>query len=55
MEEIIPMEISVPKLQTEIPEKAKAKAITKDLDMTYELHEAAAVRSVIPTKTDKTI
>ena len=43
MEAIILTEIGVPTLRIEIPEKANAEAITKDLDMTNELHEAAAV------------
>ena len=44
MEAIIPIEIGVPSLRTEILEKANAKAITKDLDMTNELCEVAAMR-----------
>ena len=44
MEAIIPTKIGVPTLQTEIPEKANTEAIAKDLDMTNELREAAAVR-----------
>ena len=44
MEAIIPTKIGMPTLQTEIPEKDNAKAITKDLDITDELREAAAVR-----------
>ena len=43
MEDIIPTEIGMPTLRTEIPEEANTKAVTKDLDMTYELHEAIAV------------
>ena len=43
MEEIIPTEIWVPTLRTEIPTKANVEAVTKDLDMTDELHEAAVV------------
>ena len=43
MEAIIPIEIGVPTLRTEILEKANAEAVTKDLDMTDELREAAAV------------
>ena len=44
MEAIIPIEIGVPTLQTKIPEKANTKVIAKDLDMTNELHEVAAIR-----------
>ena len=44
MEAIIPTEIGVPTLRTEIPEKANTEAISKDLDMTDELREAATVR-----------
>ena len=44
MEAIISTEIRMPTLQTEIPKKANVEAITKDLDMIDELHEATAVR-----------
>ena len=44
MEAIIPIEIRMPTLRTRIPEKANAKAITKDLDMENELHKATVVR-----------
>ena len=43
MEAIIPTEISIPTLRIEIPEKANVEVVTKDLDMTDELCEAAAV------------
>ena len=43
METIIPTKIGVPTLRTKIPEKANVEAVTKDLDMTYELREAAVV------------
>ena len=43
MEAIIPIEIGVPTLRTETPEKANTKAIAKDLDMTDELCEAVAI------------
>ena len=43
METIIPTKIGVPTLRTKIPKKANVKAVTKDLDMTYELCEAAVV------------
>ena len=44
METIIPTEIWMPTLQTEILGKTSAEAITKDLDMVDELREAAAIR-----------
>ena len=43
METIIPIEIRVSTLRTEIPKKANTKAITKDLNKTNELRETAAV------------
>ena len=43
MEAIIPIKIGVPTLQTEILEKANTEFIAKDLDMTDEHREAAAV------------
>ena len=43
MEAIIPIENGVPILRAEIPKKANAAAVTKDLNMTYELREAAIV------------
>ena len=46
MEGIIPIEIGVPVLQTEVPEEANTEVIAKDLDMTDKLHEDAAVRIV---------
>ena len=44
MEAIIPIEIGMPTLRTEIPKKANAEAVSKDLDMADELREAATVR-----------
>ena len=44
MEAIIPIEIGMPTLRTEIPEKTNTDVITKDLDMADELREAAAIR-----------
>ena len=44
IEAIIPTEIRVPTLRIEIPKKDNVEAITKDLDMTDELREAAVVR-----------
>ena len=46
METIILIEMGVPTLRTENPEKANTEAIAKDLDMIDELCEAAAVRIV---------
>ena len=43
MEAIIPTEIGMPTLRTEIPEEVNAAVVTKDLDMTNKLREAAAV------------
>ena len=44
MEAIIPTYIGMPTLQIEIPKEANVEAVIKDLDMTDELREAAAVR-----------
>ena len=44
MEAVIPMEIGMPTIRTELPEEANAEAITKYLDTTYELYKVAAVR-----------
>ena len=44
MEVIIPIEIEMPTVRTEIPKKANVEAIAKDLDTADELQEAAAVR-----------
>ena len=46
MEAIIPIQIGVPMLRTETPEKANTKAIAKDLDMEDELREAVAIHMV---------
>ena len=46
METIIPTEIRMPTLQTEILDKANTETITKDLDMADELCEAATIRMV---------
>ena len=43
IEAMIPMEIRMPTLRTEIPEEANVAAFTKDLDMTNKLREATAV------------
>ena len=43
MEAIIPTEIRMPTIRTKVPEEANSEAITKDLDITDELWEAAAV------------
>ena len=45
MEAIIPIEIEMPTIQTEILEEANAEAITKDLDTTDELREAVAQKN----------
>ena len=37
IEAIISIEIGMPTLRTGIPEEANAEAVTKDLDMTYEM------------------
>ena len=44
MEVRIPIEIGMPTLRSEILEKANVEVVTKDLDMTDELHENEAVR-----------
>ena len=44
MEAIIPTEIGIPTLRTEIPKEANAEVDTKYLDMSDELHEATVVR-----------
>ena len=44
MEAIIPTEIEMPMLRTEVLRMANAEAISKDLDMAYELREAVAIR-----------
>ena len=44
MEAIIPSEIGMPMLQTEVHGIANAEAISKDLDMVDELQEPAAIR-----------
>ena len=43
MEAIILIEIGVPTLSTEIPEKANIESIAKDLDIIEELREVASV------------
>ena len=43
MESIIPTEIGMPTLRTEIPGKTNTDAITKDLYMADELREAAVI------------
>ena len=43
METIIPIKVVIPTIQTEIHEKVNVESITKDLDMTDELHEVATV------------
>ena len=40
---MIPIKVGIATIRTEIHEKVNVEAITKDLDMTDELHEVAAV------------
>ena len=40
---VIPIEIRMPTVRTEIPEKANVEAVANDLDTTDELQEAAVV------------
>ena len=44
MEVIIPTEIGMPTLQTDLPEQSNAETVINDLDTANELHEAAVVR-----------
>ena len=44
MEAIVPTEIGMPTLRTDLPEQLNAETVIKDLDMADELCEAAAVR-----------
>ena len=44
MEAIIPTEIGMLTLRTDIPEQSNTESVIKDLDMVDELREAAAVR-----------
>ena len=44
MEAIIPTEIEMSTLRTEIPRKTNAEAITKDLDIADELWEETVIR-----------
>ena len=44
MEAIVPIEIGMPALRTDLPEQSNAKSVIKDLDTVDELREAAAVR-----------
>ena len=41
---IIPIEIGMPTLRTEVPGMANAESISKDLDIADELREAAFIR-----------
>ena len=43
MEAIVPTEIGMPTLRTDIPEQSNTESVIKDLDMADELHEAATV------------
>ena len=44
MEAIIPTEIGMPTLRTDVPEQLSTESIIKDLDKVDELCETAAVR-----------
>ena len=44
MEAIIPMEIGMPTLRTNVPEQLSTKSIVKDLDMADELSETTTIR-----------
>ena len=44
MEAIVPTEIGMPTLQTDLAEQSNAETVIKDLDTANELREAAAVR-----------
>ena len=44
MEDIIPTEISMPVLRTDVPEQLSTESIVKDLDTVDELSETTAVR-----------
>ena len=44
MEAIVPIEIGMPTLRTDIPEESNTESVMKDLDMVDELREAAVVR-----------
>ena len=44
MEAIIPTEIGMPTLRTDMPDQLSTKSLIKDLDMVDELRETVAVR-----------
>ena len=44
METIVPTEIGMPTLRTDMPEQSNAEFVIKDLDMADELHEVVAVQ-----------
>ena len=44
MEAIIPTEIGMPTTRTDVPEQGNAESIVRELDMTDELRESAAIR-----------
>ena len=46
MEAIIPTEIGMPTLQTEVPGSVNAEAISKDIDLVAKLRETTAIRIV---------
>ena len=44
MEAIVPTEIGMPTLRTDIPEQSNTESVIKDLDMADELHGATAMK-----------
>ena len=44
MEAIVPIEIGMPRLRTDLPEQSNIETVIKDLDTADELHEEATVR-----------
>ena len=44
MEAIVPTEIGMPKLRTDLPEQSNVETMVKDLDTIDELHKAAIIR-----------
>ena len=44
MEAIVPTEIGIPMLRTDMPEQSNTESVIKDLNIVDELHETAVVR-----------
>ena len=44
MEAVIPTEIGLPTIRTDIPESGNAKSVVRELDASDELREAAAIQ-----------